>query len=193
MVTPNTTPPTDPEPIVSAGPTTAIATFGAGCFWCIEAVLERLDGVLTVTAGYMGGQIDNPTYRQICNGDTGHAEVVQVEFDPAKISYSRLIDWFFQLHDPTTKNAQGPDHGTQYRSAIFVHDDDQRAIAEARKVHAQARLSAPIVTEITAASTFWPAEGYHQDFFRGNEGHPYSQAWIVPKLQKLGLDGDGKK
>lgn len=173
--------------------TTAIATFGAGCFWCIEAVLERVDGVRAVTAGYMGGQVDNPTYRQICNGETGHAEVVQVEFDPTKVSYDRLVDWFFQLHDPTTMNAQGPDHGTQYRSAIFVHDEAQRAAAEAARARAQPRFQAPIVTEITAASTFWPAEGYHQDFFRGNEGHPYSQAWIVPKLHKLGLDGDAKK
>ena len=164
------------------------ATLGAGCFWCIEAVLERIDGIASVQSGYMGGQIDNPTYEAICTGTTGHAEVVQVRYDPEQIRYEQLLAWFFKAHDPTTLNRQGPDRGTQYRSAIFFHSDGQRALAERAKEKAQVDWSDPIVTEITAASTFWPAEEYHQDFFAKNPNQAYCNALIPPKLEKLGLD-----
>ena len=164
------------------------ATFGAGCFWCVEAVLERLDGVTDVRSGYMGGKVPDPTYRDVCSGDTGHAEVVQVTFDPSKISYESLLDWFWRLHDPTTLNRQGEDAGTQYRSAIFVHSDAQRAAAEASRAAAQPGFEDPIVTEIVAASAFWPAEGYHQDYYRQNGAQPYCRAVIRPKMKKLGLE-----
>jgi peptide-methionine (S)-S-oxide reductase len=168
----------------------ATATFGAGCFWCVEAVLEQLDGVHDVSSGYMGGHVDDPTYQDICSGATGHAEVVQVRFDPAVMSYDALLDWFWRLHDPTTLNRQGADSGTQYRSAIFVHDAGQRAAAEASKQAADATgaFSGPIVTEITDASTYYPAEDYHQDYFRSNKNAGYCQVVISPKLRKLGLD-----
>jgi peptide-methionine (S)-S-oxide reductase len=166
----------------------AIATFGAGCFWCIEAVLERLDGVLAVESGYMGGKVDHPSYELVCTGATGHAEVVQVTFDPARLPYAALLDWFFRAHDPTTLNRQGPDVGTQYRSAIFYHTEQQRAAALAAKERAQALYADPIVTEITAATMFWPAEDYHQDYFRNNPTQAYCRAMIPPKLKKLGLD-----
>jgi peptide-methionine (S)-S-oxide reductase len=164
-----------------------VATFGAGCFWCVEAVFARLDGVQSVVSGYMGGFVDNPTYEQVCVGDTGHVEVCQIRFDPQRITYAQLLDWFWQLHDPTTLNRQGADEGTQYRSAIFYHDEAQRLAAATSKQAAQARFPRPIVTEITAATTFWPAEGYHQDFYAANPGHGYCRAVIAPKLQKLGL------
>jgi peptide-methionine (S)-S-oxide reductase len=168
--------------------TKAIATFGAGCFWCIEAVLERVDGVFEVESGYMGGTVDDPTYEQVCSGRTGHAEVVQVTFDPARLPYAVLLDWFFRAHDPTTLNRQGPDVGTQYRSAVFYHSEDQRREALAAKERAQAKLEPRIVTEITAATKFWPAEDYHQDYFRNNPDQAYCRALIPPKLEKLGLD-----
>jgi len=167
-----------------------IATFGAGCFWCVEAVLERLDGVLDVTSGYMGGPNPNPTYKQVCTGQTGHAEVVQVTFDPTVISFEELVSWFWKLHDPTTLNRQGADTGTQYRSAIFYHSEAQREIAEKSKAAADASglFPRPIVTEISPASTYWLAEDYHQDFFQTNPNQPYCQMVIPPKLAKLGLD-----
>ncbi|MBL8752080.1 MAG: peptide-methionine (S)-S-oxide reductase MsrA [Planctomycetes bacterium] len=167
---------------------TALATFANGCFWCTEAVLEQQPGVLDVTSGYMGGQVDNPTYKQVCGGDTGHAECVQVTFDPSKIGYETLLDWFFRSHDPTTLNRQGADEGTQYRSAIFVHDDEQARLARAAATKAQANFRDPIVTEITPASRFWPAEAYHQDYFRTNPSQGYCRMVIAPKLKKLGLD-----
>ncbi len=195
---PPTTPTTPPEttmppakPPTPSTPerpaTTARATFANGCFWCTEAVLEQLPGVLDVVSGYMGGQIDNPTYKQICNGDTGHAECVQVTFDPAKVSYQALLEWFFKSHDPTTLNRQGADEGTQYRSAIFTHDDTQAQQARAMAVKQQANWSDPIVTEITPAVRFWPAEDYHQDYFRKNPTQGYCRIVIAPKLHKLGL------
>lgn len=166
----------------------AKATFGAGCFWCVEAVLEQLDGVEDVSSGYMGGSVDDPTYEQVCSGQTGHAEVVQVTFDPAVIRYQVLVEWFWQLHDPTTLNRQGYDEGTQYRSAIFYHDDEQRRVAAASMAEAQPRFASPIVTEITPAATFWPAEEKHQDFYRNNRRHGYCRAVIAPKLDKLKLE-----
>ena len=167
-----------------------IATFGAGCFWCVEAVLEQIDGVLDVTSGYMGGHVEKPTYKQVCTGDTGHAEVVQVRFDPAKISYTELLEWFFRLHDPTTKDRQGADDGPQYRSAIFYHSDAQRQAAESaiRQLDADHVFRAPIVTEVTPASTFYSAEDYHQDYYRANKEQGYCRMVIAPKLGKLGLE-----
>jgi peptide-methionine (S)-S-oxide reductase len=163
------------------------AYLGGGCFWCVEAVLERIDGVFDVESGYMGGTVDNPTYRQVCEGDTGHAEIVKVDFDPAKISYRQLLDWFFLAHDPTTKNRQGNDIGTQYRSVIFFVDDAQRQVAEQAKATANEKHKGRVVTEITKAEPWWPAEGYHQDFFERNPTQPYCNAIIPPKLDKLGL------
>ncbi|MEZ5965649.1 MAG: peptide-methionine (S)-S-oxide reductase MsrA [Planctomycetota bacterium] len=170
---------------------TGTATFGAGCFWCVEAVLEQLPGVLDVTSGYMGGTTPNPTYKQVCNGDTGHAEVVQVTFDPSKLTYETLLDWFFKLHDPTTLNQQGADHGTQYRSVIFWHDEAQRDVAQRKKreLDHAGKFRDPIVTEIVQASTFYPAEDYHQDYYRANKTqNPYCRVVITPKLDKLGLE-----
>lgn len=165
----------------------AVATFGAGCFWCTEAVLEQLDGVLDVRSGYMGGDVPDPTYEEVCTGRTGHAEVVQVRFDPARISYEELLGWFFKLHDPTTLNRQGADEGTQYRSVIFTHSEEQRLAAESVKRAAAKDFSKPIVTEISPASAYYPAEEYHQDYYRGNRRQGYCQFVIAPKLDKLGL------
>ena len=167
-----------------------LATFGAGCFWCVEAVLQQLAGVKVVTSGYMGGDTTNPTYQQICTGTTGHAEVVQVEFDPDETSFAKLLDYFWKLHDPTTLNRQGNDVGTQYRSAVFHHDEAQRdaALASLQAMDASGTFDRPIVTEITEACQFWPAEDYHQDYYRQNREQGYCRAVIVPKLDRLGLD-----
>ncbi|MCB9899597.1 MAG: peptide-methionine (S)-S-oxide reductase MsrA [Planctomycetes bacterium] len=169
---------------------TEIATFGAGCFWCVEAVLEQIDGVLDVRSGYMGGTVANPSYKQVCTGTTGHAEVAQITFDPTKISYSQLLGWFWKLHDPTTLNQQGADHGTQYRSVIFWHTEAQRdaALASKKKVEDAGVFDRPIVTEITRAGPFYEAEDYHQDYYRQNKGQAYCQYVISPKLEKLGLE-----
>ena len=164
-----------------------IASFGAGCFWCVEAVFENLDGVKKVESGYMGGHIDDPTYEAVCSGATGHAEIVQITFDPKIIQYETLLDWLWRSHDPTTLNRQGADRGTQYRSAIFYHSEAQRASAETSKANAQKYFDEPIVTEITAASEFYPAENYHQNYYRLNQAAPYCQMVIRPKLEKLGL------
>lgn len=142
----------------------AIATFGAGCFWGVEAAFREIPGVKHTAVGYLGGTLDNPSYKDVCTGRTGHAEVVQVTYDPAKVSYEQLLEAFWRLHDPTTPNRQGPDVGTQYRSAIFFHDEDQATVAKASLEAAQARFSRPIVTEITPASTFYVAEDYHQRY-----------------------------
>lgn len=163
-------------------------TFGAGCFWCVEAVLEQVDGVLDVESGYMGGSLDNPTYKQICTGTTGHAEVVKVRFDPAVLPLQDLLAWFWQLHDPTTLNRQGNDVGTQYRSAIYYTSEEQRLAAEASKDAAQVNFADPIVTEITEASIFWPAEEYHQEYYRNNASQGYCRFVIAPKLKKLELE-----
>lgn len=161
------------------------ATFGGGCFWCTEAVFEKLDGVISVTSGYAGGHTPNPTYKQVCTGETGHAEVVQIEFDPARITYEQLLQVFWLAHDPTTPNRQGADVGTQYRSIILYHDEAQRQAAERSKDEAQKHFSRPIVTEIVPLKAFYPAEHYHQDFFRNNPRQVYCQAVIAPKLKKL--------
>ena len=174
-------------PEVPAGAETA--TLGAGCFWCIEAAYRQLDGVYSATSGYMGGTVKNPTYEQICDGDSGHAEVVQVVFDPKKISYEKVLAWFWDLHDPTTLNRQGNDSGTQYRSAIFYHSDEQKKVAEASKAAAKANFKDPIVTEITKAAEFYPAENYHQNYYNENKSkNPYCRFVIEPKLKKLKLD-----
>jgi peptide-methionine (S)-S-oxide reductase len=161
------------------------ATLGGGCFWCVEAVYERLPGVLAVTSGYAGGQSANPTYEQIGTGKTGHAEVVQIEYDPAKISYEKIVDLFWDAHDPTTLNRQGADVGTQYRSIILTANDEEARLAEESKARAQAKFKSPIVTEIVPLPKFYPAEDYHQDFYRENPMHPYNLAVIRPKLKKL--------
>jgi len=183
-VAPNESTPGAPTAMPDA---TSIATFGAGCYWCTEAVLEQLPGVLDVTSGFMGGKVANPSYEQVCSGTTGHAEVVQVKFDPAKISYDQLLDWFFKLHDPTTLNQQGADHGTQYRSVIFYHSDEQKRLAEASREKHKADFDAPIVTEISAAGPFYKAKGDHQDFYQNNKTYGYCQVVIKPKLEHLGL------
>ena len=163
------------------------ATFGAGCFWCVEAVFIKLKGIRSVVSGYMGGDTDNPNYNEVCSGMSGHAEVIHIHFDSSVISYENLLEWFWRSHDPTTLNRQGADSGTQYRSAIFYHDQDQRITAEISKKDANKQFSHPIVTEITAASTFYPAEDYHQDYYNLNPGAAYCQIVIQPKLVKLGL------
>ena len=176
---------------ISKGETAKLETvdLGAGCFWCIEAVLERIKGVKAVESGYMGGIIINPTYRQICTGATGHAEIVRVKFDPATLSFPRLLEVFWELHDPTTLNRQGRDEGTQYRSAIFYHSEAQKKAAEASKAKTDksGKFRNPIVTEITKASAFYLAENYHQDYFEANQNAPYCRVVIWPKLEKLGL------
>ena len=164
---------------------TETATLGGGCFWCVEAVYETLPGILAVTSGYAGGQTENPTYEQICTGKTGHAEVVQIEYDPEKISFSRIVDLFWEAHDPTTLNRQGADVGTQYRSIILTSDDEQKTAAEESKARAQAKFKSPIVTEIVPLEKFYPAEDYHQDFYRENPMHPYNLAVTRPKLKKF--------
>jgi len=168
--------------------TLEIASFGAGCFWCVEAIFENLDGVRTVESGYMGGETKDPTYREVCTGTTGHAEITQITFDPAVIDYETLLNWLWRSHNPTTLNRQGADQGTQYRSAIFYHSEAQRITTEASRAAAQQNFNQPIVTEITAASKFYPAEDYHQDYYRLNKTAPYCQMVIRPKLKKLDLE-----
>ncbi len=147
------------------------AVFAGGCFWGVEAILQELDGVIDTTVGYTGGRTENPTYKDICYKDTGHAEAIEIVFDPAKISYEELLTYFWRLHDPTTLNRQGPDRGSQYRSAVFYYSPEQKAAAEKVKVEAQKKWSKPIVTEITAGGVFYPAEDYHQDYFKKQGGH----------------------
>jgi len=168
-------------------PTTKLATFGGGCFWCTEAVFVRIDGVFEVTSGYTGGEVEDPTYEQICGGETGHAEAIQMRYDPAKVAYTDLLEIFFSTHDPTTLNRQGPDVGTQYRSAVFYHDEEQRAVAErVRKALDESGIfPSPIVTESTPATRFWPAEKYHQDYYENNSSAGYCVMVIRPKLEKL--------
>lgn len=164
------------------------ATFGAGCFWCVEAVFQRLDGVEKVESGYAGGHVKNPGYKEVCNGTTGHAEVCRIYFDPAKVSYADLLEVFWRTHDPTTLNRQGNDAGTQYRSAIFYHNDEQRQIAEASKAAAgEARLwDNPIVTEISPLDgNYYPAEDYHQNYFNNNPYQPYCMYVVGPKVEKF--------
>jgi len=162
-------------------------TFGSGCFWCTEAMFQNLRGVKSAVSGYSGGQVPNPTYEQVCNGNTGHAEVVQVTFDPAVISLADLLRVFWRTHDPTTLNRQGHDSGTQYRSAIFYHSDEQRTVAEQYKAQLDKSkaFGAPIVTEITPFEKFYPAENYHQKYFELNPGASYCNVVIQPKVEKF--------
>jgi peptide-methionine (S)-S-oxide reductase len=165
----------------------AIATFGAGCFWCVEAVFQQLRGVERVVSGYAGGKVEKPTYRQVCTGTTGYAEAVQITFDPEAISYEDLLEVFWRTHDPTTLNRQGADVGTQYRSAIFYHDDSQRAAAEKSKRAAEAAglWADPIVTEIVPFTNFYEAEDYHQNYYRTNPDQTYCRLVIDPKIRKF--------
>jgi peptide-methionine (S)-S-oxide reductase len=160
------------------------ATLAGGCFWCLEAVFTRLRGVEKVVSGYMGGHMPNPDYKSVCTGNTGHAEVVQIQFDPTVISFDNLLEVFFAIHDPTTLNRQGNDRGTQYRSAIFFHSAEQKAIAETIVAQEQSNWSDPIVTEVTEAGTFHPAEDYHQDYYASNPYQPYCQFVVAPKVKK---------
>ena len=163
------------------------ATFGAGCFWCVEAVFERLEGVVDVIPGYSGGHKNNPTYKEICTGMTGHAEVAQITFDPKIITFDDLLNMFWKSHDPSTRNRQGNDIGTQYRSAIFYHNNEQKTIAEKskKKVDNSNIFSNPIVTEITKLEKFWVAEDYHNNYYNNNMNQPYCKFIIKPKLDKL--------
>lgn len=162
------------------------ATLAGGCFWCLEAVYELLRGVEKITSGYTGGHRPDPDYYQVCTGATGHAEVIQLEFDPDQISYQDILDIFFTIHDPTTLNRQGPDVGTQYRSAIFCHSPEQKEIAEAtiREIAEEGPWDAPIVTEVVPLDVFYPAEEYHQQYYRNNPAQGYCQAIIAPKVAK---------
>jgi peptide-methionine (S)-S-oxide reductase len=163
------------------------ATLAGGCFWCLEAVYDEIKGVHSVESGYAGGHMDNPTYRAVCNGDTGHAEVVQVHFDPNVVSYRDLLNVFFAIHDPTTLNRQGADVGTQYRSAIFYHDDEQKRIAEEliKELNAQQIWDRPIVTQVEPLDKFYVAEDYHQEYFARNPYQPYCMAVVAPKVSKF--------
>lgn len=167
--------------------TQAVATLAGGCFWCLEAAFEQLDGVLSVLPGYMGGSDPQPTYEAVCRGNTGHAEVVQIVIDPAKIDFETLLAAFFTIHDPTTPNRQGHDVGTQYRSAIFFHDAGQQAVAEAMigRLNDEGVWGSPIVTEVSPAATFFVAEEYHHQYFRRNPEQGYCVAVVAPKAQKL--------
>ncbi len=178
-----------PAVVPQAPPGAEVITLAAGCFWCTEAVFQQVPGVIAVTSGYMGGHVPNPTYEQICDGDTGHAEVTRIVFNPAKVPLTKVLDTFWKMHDPTTLNRQGADAGTQYRSAIFYENEHQREAAEKSKAAAQAGFADPIVTEIAKAGQFHPAERYHQDYYQLHKGrNPYCQIVIVPKLEKLGMD-----
>jgi peptide-methionine (S)-S-oxide reductase len=164
-----------------------LAFLGGGCFWCLEAVYLDLEGVLAVTSGYMGGHVKNPTYRAVCDGDTGHAEVVRVEFDPGVVSFRDVLEVFFVIHDPTTPDRQGNDVGTQYRSAIFYHGEEQASIAKAviAELERDGAFRDPIVTEVVPAPEFYPAEDYHRDYFARNTYQPYCQYVVAPKLAKF--------
>lgn len=166
---------------------TEVAVLGGGCFWCLEAVFEKVVGVSDVESGYAGGAMKSPDYRSVCTGKTGHAEVVRITFDPAKVSYAQILEIFRDIHDPTTQDAQGADRGTQYRSVIFWADERQRAVAEAWKQEAAKHFPDPVVTQISplASHPFWRAEEYHQDYFRKHPDQPYCAVTIPPKLQKL--------
>ncbi len=166
---------------------TAKATFGSGCFWCTEAVFQQLKGVQSVVSGYSGGSVKNPTYHEVCTGTTGHAEAIQVTYDPKEISFEELLEVFWQTHDPTTRDQQGNDYGPQYRSVVFYHSDDQKRLAEhyKQKLDAAGLFPAPIVTEIAPFTEFYRAEAYHQNYFNQNSSQPYCRAIIRPKLDKM--------
>jgi peptide-methionine (S)-S-oxide reductase len=176
-----------PEPDAPAPATEALATFGGGCFWCTEAVFRELRGVLGVASGYAGGHASAPTYRQVCDGSTGHAEVIQVRYDPSRVRYEELLEVFFATHDPTTPNRQGADVGTQYRSIVLAHDDAQRRAAEriVAALDASGAYDAPVVTQVVPLERFWKAEEYHQGYFARNPEQGYCAAVIRPKLEKF--------
>ena len=168
-----------------------IATLGGGCFWCVEAVFQRIEGVISVKPGYAGGNVKNPTYKQICTGNTGHAEVAKIEFDTSKITYSQILNVFWQSHDPTTLNRQGNDVGTQYRSVIFFHNESQKEIAKKSKVDADKSgyWDNKIVTEVTLLNNYYDAEDYHDNYYNNNPNQPYCLFVIKPKLDKLEKQG----
>ena len=168
-------------------PNHQITTLAGGCFWCLEAVFDELNGVVSVESGYSGGGVDNPSYKAVCTGTTGHAEVVQVTFDPSALSFRDLLTVFFTIHDPTTRNRQGADVGTQYRSAIFYHDDEQKRVAEEviREISAAKLWPNPIVTEVVKFDKFFMAEDYHQEYFASNPYQPYCMAVVAPKVVKF--------
>jgi peptide-methionine (S)-S-oxide reductase len=184
---PATGPAAAAEPAQGANPAPQWATLGGGCFWCLEAVYLDVEGVLSVESGYAGGQVDSPSYEQVCEGETGHAEVVRIEFDPARISYRDLLHIFFAIHDPTTLNRQGHDVGTQYRSVIFTHTEDQQR--EAREliddIERQRMVDDPIVTEVLPVPRYWPAETYHQNYFARNPFQGYCMMVVGPKVAKF--------
>jgi peptide-methionine (S)-S-oxide reductase len=165
--------------------TTETATFGGGCFWCTEAAMKELDGVRSVTSGYAGGHTENPSYREVCSGTTGHAEVVQVDYDPDAISYEELLEVFFATHDPTQRNRQGPDVGSQYRSIVLSHDAEQKRLAEAYVEALDSEYADEVVTEIEPLETFYPAEEYHQDYFEKNPDDAYCRMHARPKVEKV--------
>lgn len=166
---------------------TATATLGGGCFWCLEAVYQEVEGVEDVVSGYAGGQVEDPTYRQVCSGSTGHAEVVRIRFDPDVTSYREILEIFFAIHDPTTPDRQGADVGTQYRSIILHHDQEQRRVAREvmEEVEGSGAWSDPLVTELEPLGAFYPADGYHQDYYRRNSGQTYCRLVVDPKLEKF--------
>lgn len=163
------------------------ATFGAGCFWCVEAIFQSIDGVEKVESGYTGGHTKNPTYKEICNGNTGHAEVCQIIYDPVQLTYDKLLEAFWASHDPTTLNRQGADYGTQYRSVVYYHDENQKQLAESYKnqLNAERAFGSPVVTEISPIETYYPAEDNHQNYFDNNPNQPYCSRVIGPKLDKF--------
>lgn len=171
----------------AAGDGLAKATFAGGCFWCTEAVYAEIKGVESVTSGYIGGQVPNPTYKDVCSGLTGHAEAVEIEYDPRAVPFEKLLEVFFATHDPTTLNRQGADVGTQYRSGVFYHDAEQKRIAEEviARLDAARVFPGKIVTEVTPAAKFYPAEDYHQDYFANNPQQPYCRAVAAPKVEKV--------
>lgn len=177
----------DNKTTIPAGVKTDTATFGTGCFWCTEAVFQQLEGVLKATSGYSGGHIANPTYKDVCTGETGHAECLQIVYDPTKVTYDELLEAFWQVHDPTTLNKQGNDVGTQYRSAIFYHNEEQKQKAEKYKAELDksGAWENPVVTEIVPAQTFYKAEDYHQNYYNDNGSQPYCYFVIRPKVEKF--------
>ena len=177
------------KPAAPKEPRIEQATFGGGCFWCSEAVFERIPGVKSVTSGFAGGTVPNPTYQMVCTGQTGHAEVVNIEFDPDKVPFEKLLTVFWKSHDPTTLNMQGDDFGTQYRSIILYHSEAQKKAAEksAQELTAKRAFRSPIVTQLVPFTAFYPAEPYHQDYYKNHRYNDYSNTYITPKLRKLKL------
>lgn len=172
---------------IPAGTTIDTATFGTGCFWCTEAIFQQVEGVIKVTSGYSGGYDDNPTYKEVCNGTTGHAECLNIMFDPAKITFEELLEMFWQVHDPTTLNRQGNDIGTQYRSVVFYHDEQQKSVVESQiaALDKSGAWDNPIVTKLEKFEKFFPAEDYHQNYYNNNQGQGYCQFVVRPKVEKF--------